>query len=94
MAFVSLSRYVREALTMAEYRKGSDFDCVVVFVLALPGCLTQGANLEEARSNLIDAIEVWVTAGLRAGEAPPPLNGCVLGVAAREPELVEAAACA
>ena len=29
-------------------------------VPALPGCLTQGENLEELRSNLREAIELWL----------------------------------
>jgi len=40
----------------------------------LPGCMTQGDNFEEARDNLIDAIELWLTVGLREGEEIPPVN--------------------
>lgn len=78
MKRVGLSRYVKEALRRAEYRKGCDFDCVVAFVSDLPGCITQGEDFEEARENLIDAIELWVTIALRDGEKLPPVNGCVL----------------
>jgi len=43
----------------------------------LPGCFTQADNYEEARENLIDAIEVWVVATLRHGGKVPPINGYV-----------------
>jgi hypothetical protein len=39
-------------------------------------CFTQGKNYEEARENLIDAIELWVTVGLKKGEKMPVINGC------------------
>ena len=32
-------------------------------VPALPGCVTQGENLDELRSNLKDAIKLWLEAG-------------------------------
>ncbi len=41
----------------------------------LPGCFTQGTTYEEARENLIDAIEVWIIAGLQSGEELPVVNG-------------------
>jgi predicted RNase H-like HicB family nuclease len=31
-------------------------------VPALPGCVTQGENLDEVRTNLREAIEVWLDA--------------------------------
>jgi predicted RNase H-like HicB family nuclease len=39
----------------------------------LPGCLTQGAAFEEARENLVDAVEVWLMSRLRSGEDPGDL---------------------
>jgi predicted RNase H-like HicB family nuclease len=32
-------------------------------VPALPGCITQGETAEEVRSNLQDAIKLWLEAG-------------------------------
>ena len=40
--------------------------------------MTQGDNIEEARDNLIDAIELWITVGLREGEEMPLINGVKL----------------
>jgi predicted RNase H-like HicB family nuclease len=82
MKRVGLSRYIKEALRNADYRKGSDFDCVVAFVPDFPGCITQGEDFEEARENLVDAIELWVTMALRDGEGLPPVNGCILSTCA------------
>lgn len=64
---MSVHEYVKEVLKCAEYRKGADLECVVAISSVLPGCMTQGANVEEARDNVIDAIELWVTVGLREG---------------------------
>ena len=36
-------------------------------VPALPGCVTQGETLPEIRSNLKEAIELWLEAGEGAG---------------------------
>ena len=32
-------------------------------VPALPGCATQGETMEELRSNLYEAVELWLEAG-------------------------------
>ena len=32
-------------------------------VPALPGCVTQGETMEELRTNLEDAIKIWLEAG-------------------------------
>ena len=32
-------------------------------VPALPGCVTQGETMDEIRTNLIEAIELWLEAG-------------------------------
>ena len=32
-------------------------------VPALPGCMTQGETLDELRSNLHEAVELWLEAG-------------------------------
>lgn len=80
---VSLSDYVSEVLKNAVYEKGEDLDVIVAEAPDLPGCLTQGASVEEARENLVDAIEVWLMSGLRSGEDPPAVNGCHLATMTR-----------
>jgi hypothetical protein len=74
----SLSDYVTEVLKNSVYEKGEQLDVIVAEAPDLPGCMTQGATLEEARGNLVDAIEVWLMSGLRNGEDPPVVNGCRL----------------
>jgi predicted RNase H-like HicB family nuclease len=78
----SLAEYVAEILKNAVYEKGEQLDVIVAEAPDLPGCLTQGATFEEARANLVDAIEVWLLSGLRNGEDPPVVNGCRLAITA------------
>ncbi len=78
MKYVSFKKYVLEILKTAEYKKDPEAKCVVAIASILPGCLTQGDNFEDARDNLIDAIELWITVGLREGEEMPVLNGVKL----------------
>lgn len=47
-------------------------------VPALPGCVTQGETLDEVRTNLSEAIQLWLEAG---DEVPPGLQARVLEVA-------------
>src|SRR5438094_45137 len=84
---VTLRGYVAEVLKNAIYEKGEQLPVIVAEAPDLPGCLTQGATFEEARENLVDAIEVWLMSGLRGGEDPPVVNGCRLAIvtAARKP---------
>jgi predicted RNase H-like HicB family nuclease len=77
---VSLHDYMAEVLKNAVYEKGEELDVIVAEAPDFPGCLTQGATFEEARENLLDAIEVWLMSGLRSGEDPPVVNGCVLAI--------------
>ena len=77
---VPLREYVTAALKNALYEKGEVMDVIVAEAPDLPGCLTQGGSFEEARENLIDAIEVWVMAGLQNGEELPVVNGCRLAI--------------
>lgn len=76
----SLSDYIAEVLKNAVYEKGEQLDVIVAEAPDLPGCLTQAATVEEARENLVDAIEVWLMSGLRSGEDPPVVNGCRLAI--------------
>jgi len=77
---VTLREYVAEVLRNAVYEKGEVLDVMVAEASDLPGCLTQGATFEEARENLIDAIEVWIMSGLQSGEELPVVNGCQLAI--------------
>jgi len=86
MKFVAFHEYVKEILKTAEYRKDPGLRCVVAIASVLPGCMTQGDTFEEARENLIDAVELWLTAGLREGQEMPVVNGVQLAVAAALPE--------
>ena len=78
----SLADYMAEVLKNAVYEKGEQLDVIVAEAPDLPGCMTQGATIEEARENLVDAIEVWLMSGLRSGEDPPVVNGCCLAISA------------
>jgi len=48
--------------------------------------MTQGDNIEEARDNLRDAIELWITVGLREREEMPLIKGTKLVTAAERIE--------
>jgi predicted RNase H-like HicB family nuclease len=76
----SLSVYMAEILKNAVYEKGEQLDVIVAEAPDLPGCVTQAGSFEEARENLVDAIEVWLMSGLRSGEDPPVVNGCRLAI--------------
>ncbi len=80
MKTVTLREYIAEILSTAIYEKGENFDVIIAEAPALPGCFTQGKNFEEARENLIDAIELWITVGLKKGEEMPIVNGCRLAI--------------
>ena len=75
MKTLSFREYVAEVLKNAIYEKGESSDVVIAEAPDLPGCFTQGKNFEEASQNLIDAIELWVTIGLKKGEEMPIVNG-------------------
>ncbi len=64
MKAITFRKYVKEVLKNAVYEKGESSNVVIAETPDLPGCFTQGRNFEEARENLIDAIEFWVTVGL------------------------------
>ncbi len=74
MRKVSFQEFVKEVLKNAEYKRGRNAECIVALAPALPGCITQGDNHEEARENLIDAIELWITSALRDGDAIPAVT--------------------
>ncbi len=75
MKKASFQDFVKEVLKGAQYKKGRDEQCIVAIAPDLPGCITQGENYEEARENLIDAIELWIASALRDGEVIPAVRG-------------------
>jgi predicted RNase H-like HicB family nuclease len=83
---LSFQEYLRELLKSAKYKPCADADCVVASVEALPGCMTQGGSVEEARELLIDAIEVWILSAIKDGERVPVVNGCRLAISGTEEE--------
>lgn len=85
MKRVNFRKYITEVLKNSAYEKGESSDVVIAEASDLPGCLTQGKNFEEARENLIDAIEPWITVGLKKGEEMPVVNGCRLAADAEAP---------
>jgi predicted RNase H-like HicB family nuclease len=86
MKYVSFKNYIVEILKTAEYRSDPEVGCVVAIASVLPDCMTQGDNFEEARDNLIDAIELWLTVGLREGEEIPSINDVKLVTAVEQLE--------
>ncbi len=78
MKYVCFKDYVKEVLKTAEYKRDPKIGCVVAIAPVLPGCMTQSETFEEARDNLIDAIELWITVGLREREKMPAVNGIKL----------------
>ncbi|MCF6154212.1 MAG: type II toxin-antitoxin system HicB family antitoxin [Candidatus Brocadia sp.] len=83
MKTVTFREYITEILKTANYEKGESSDAIIAEAPCLPGCFTQGRNFEEARENLIDAIELWVTIGLKKGEKMPVIHGCRLAADAK-----------
>ena len=55
-----------------------ELNVVVAVSPDLPGCMTQANTFEEAREDLIDAIELWLTVGLKNSEEMPVINGARL----------------
>jgi len=95
--YVSFREYVHQAFQNATYEIDNslgNIPCIVAEAPDLPGCFTQGENFEEARENLIDAIELWITAGLREGEEMPIINGYRLASAVERLERIKEAASA
>ncbi|OGL40854.1 MAG: hypothetical protein A2043_04270 [Candidatus Schekmanbacteria bacterium GWA2_38_9] len=74
MKIVSFKEYVAEILKNSVYEKGESSNVIIAEAPDLPGCFTQGRNFEEARENLIDAIELWITVGLKKGEEMPTIS--------------------
>ena len=86
MRDVSFHEYIREILKRAKYTHDAELDVVVAVAPDLPGCMTQAGSFEEAREDLIDAIELWLTIGLKNNEALPVINGVRLATSSENPE--------
>lgn len=41
----------------------------------LPGCMSDGNDIESLKANIADAIETWMAAARRLGRAVPPPMG-------------------
>jgi predicted RNase H-like HicB family nuclease len=61
-------------------------DVVVAVAPDLPGCMMQAGTFEAAREDLIDAIELWLTVGLKSNEPLPVINGVRLATSSEKPE--------
>ena len=69
-----LSRYVEEALKLAEYERDEN-GVVIARVPGASGFFAQGDTFEEARENLRDVIEGNVLLALQLGLDIPALEG-------------------
>ena len=86
MRDVSFHEYVKEILKRAKYTHDEELDVVVAVAPDLPGCMTQATSFEEAREALIDAIELWITIGLREGDEMPVIHDVRLASSSDRPE--------
>lgn len=75
---ISFHEYVKEILKRSRYTHDPELNVVVAVAPDLPGCMTQANTFEEAREDLIDAIELWLTVGLKNNEEVPVINGARL----------------
>ena len=73
----SLLRYLEAALALAEYER-DEGGVIVASVPDVPGFHSQGDSFEEARANLLDAIEGNVLLALQLNLPIPPLPGVVI----------------
>ncbi len=70
----SLADYLKAALACAEYEKDED-GMIVASVPNCAGFYSQGESYEEARTNLLDAIEGNVMIALQMGWEIPSIPG-------------------
>ncbi len=70
----SLADYLKAALACAEYEQDED-GLIVARVPGAVGCYSQGESYEEARTNLLDAIEGNVLIALQMGWEIPQIHG-------------------
>ncbi len=81
----SLSAYIEQALRMAEYEKDEN-GVIVASGPNISSFFSQGANFEEARNNLRDAIEGNLLVALQLGFEIPEIAGAEM----REVDYAEA----
>jgi len=74
---LSISEYVQAALKLAHY-EADENGVIIARVPGTGGFFSQGANFEEARENLRDAIEGNVVLALQLGFPIPPLGDVVI----------------
>jgi predicted RNase H-like HicB family nuclease len=86
MRDVSFHEYIREILKRAGYTHDAELNVVIAVAPDLPGCMTQAGSFEEAREDLIDAIELWLTVALKSNEPLPVINGVRLATTSENPE--------
>lgn len=79
---LTFSQYVEKAMARAVY-EADPAGGWIVSVPGLPGCASQGATVEEARTMIRDAIEGWVTLALQMGDPIPVIDGARLGPVAK-----------
>lgn len=75
---VPFEEYVKLALKKARYTLNEDGEGYTVEVPELPGCISWGKTIEEARDMIKDAIEGWIITALQFGDPIPELEGEIL----------------
>lgn len=70
----SMSDYLKAAIARAEYERDED-GLIVASVSGTVGFYSQGGSYEEARTNLLDAIEGAVMTALQTGGEIPSIPG-------------------
>jgi len=75
---VSFEEYVQLALKKAKYTLNEDGRGYTVEVPDLPGCISWGETIEEARDMIKDAIEGWLVTALQFGDPIPTIEGKTL----------------
>ena len=69
-----IREYIEAALSRAKYEIIQDEEPYYGEIPELPGVWATGANLEECRRNLADAVDSWVLFRLSQGMAVPPIG--------------------
>ena len=81
----SMSDYLKAAIARAEYERDED-GLIVASVPGAVGFYSQGGSYEEARTNLLDAIEGNVLIALQTGWDIPRFPGVEIKTEVAEPE--------
>ena len=68
---IGMKKRVGRSLTYTVFYEEDTEGGYVAFVPALPGCHTQGENLEEAESNVKEAIGLYIESLAAHGESLP-----------------------